>query len=240
MTRQKIGAAPWIAIAFAGVLSATATPVHAATVPDAAQVPTVLPITIMPVTRAAAVLHELFPHAKIRVDRQANSLIVVDIPNEVQEMRTVLQGIDVRSPTTPKVEVIRLTTLPSAAIVKRLRAIFPRAQIAGTGPHSLLVRADQTDLDQIKSLVSQLDQPPTTPTPTPNTQQTEAVRVTQARPADLARAIGHELRHLKVAVAGSSIVLSGAPDDIARAKQLATQLDLPPFGSAYTQVYRIK
>src|SRR6202022_1170796 len=40
--------------------------------------------------------------------------------------------------------------------------------------------------------------------------------------------------------AGGSIIISGPPDDVTKAKTLIAQLDVPLFGARYTQVYRLR
>jgi type II secretory pathway component GspD/PulD (secretin) len=200
--------------------------------------PAVLPVTVVPVHRAAIQLRALFPQASVREDARSNALLVIAPPIDLQAMRTVLQGIDVRNPTEPTTEAIGLHAVRADAVVAQLHGSFPKARIGVVGAKQLLVTALPQDLAQIRAALAALDAPVATPAPA--AVGSEAVRVTQRRPADVARALSRQVAGLHAAVSGSAVVLSGPPDAVARAKALVTQLDLPAFGARYTQVYRIK
>lgn len=98
--------------------------------PAATPIASVIQVQTIPVERAAAVLRSLYPHARIRTDAHANAVIVVASPDDVQAMRTVLQGIDVRNPTQPAVQVVQLKVLKPDAVAGRLRGLYPSASIA--------------------------------------------------------------------------------------------------------------
>ena len=61
--------------------------------------PVVIPLAVVSAKRAAATVRPLFPQASLREDEHANALIVLAAPADVQAIRAVLQGIDVRDPT---------------------------------------------------------------------------------------------------------------------------------------------
>jgi type II secretory pathway component GspD/PulD (secretin) len=211
----------------------------AGTLPTAAgMTPSVLPVTVVPVQRAAAQIRALFPQASVREDARSNALLVVAPPGDVQAMRTVLQGIDVRNPTTPITEALGTRTVRADAIVAQLHGSFPAARLAVVGPRQLLVTALPSDLAQIRTALTALDAPAVTPPPVPV--GSDAVRVTQRRPADVARALARQVAGLRASVSGSTVILVGPPEAVARAKTLVTQLDVPSFDARYTQVYRIR
>ena len=79
--------------------------------------------------------------------------------------------------------------------------------------------AAPADMAQIKAIVTAIDTAPPTPTPKPR-YPAEAVRVTQRNVKQVARAVANESPHLKVAISGSEILLSGPPDEVDHAKQL--------------------
>ncbi|MDP9023977.1 MAG: hypothetical protein M3N13_01200, partial [Candidatus Eremiobacteraeota bacterium] len=83
--------------------------------------PTVFPVSVISAKRAAAQLHSLFPQASIREESGANALLVVAPPNDLQAMRSVLQGIDVKNPTQPTTEALSLRTIRADSIVNQLR-----------------------------------------------------------------------------------------------------------------------
>jgi general secretion pathway protein D len=213
---------------------ATATISAAAPAPS----PAVIQLTIVSPRRAAATLRPLFPQALIREDDRANAIIVVGTPGDVQAMRTVLQGIDVRNPTLPTTEALAVRSGRAAALAQHLRDAFPAAKVAVAGDKQLLVTATPADITQIKAAVTALDMPNATPPPAATS--SEAIRLAQRAPRDVARAVVAQVPGLRASVSGSTVVLSGAPDAVARGRVLVAQLDLPSFGDRYTQVYRIR
>jgi type II secretory pathway component GspD/PulD (secretin) len=206
--------------------------------PTPALQPIVLNVTMIPVERAASVLRSLYPRASIHVDHASSALIVIATPDDVNGMRAVLQGVDVRNPTAPIVSAVQVQNTDPEALANRLRPLYPNAQITLAQRHGLLIRATPQDMDQIKQLISTVDQPPTPPSPPPAS-NADAVHITQARPQDVARTVASEFPHVRAAVAGSTVVLSGDPDEVTRAKALIAQIDLPPVGSRFLEVYRL-
>jgi type II secretory pathway component GspD/PulD (secretin) len=200
--------------------------------------PAVLPVTVISVDRAASVLERLYPHARISVDHAANAVIVVAPPDQVQAMRQVLQGIDVQNPTRPTTEVIQLHTTDPKIVVQRLQLLYPNVRLA-TGPNkTIIVVAPPLEMTQIKAVVASIDTP--VATPAPSFAPAEAVKVLQAKPQDVARVVAGQFVDVRVSVTGPSIVLSGPPDDVAKAKALIVLLDQPQVGSRFTQIYRLR
>ncbi|MGD1066956.1 MAG: secretin N-terminal domain-containing protein, partial [Vulcanimicrobiaceae bacterium] len=203
-----------------------------------ASAPAVLPLIVISAKRAAGQLHALFPQAAIRADDRANALVVIAPAADVQSMRTVLQGLDVRDPMAPVTEAISLRTLKVADVTARLQVSFPHATFAPVGRSRLLVTAPPQDMVQIKIAVNALDTPDAIPLQTPS--NTEAVHVNQRPPRDVARTVEAQVPGVRAAVSGGTVVLSGSPDLVQRAKALVAQIDVPPFGERYTQVYHIR
>ncbi len=222
-------------LAPSGLISAR--PYTAPATPKPTPAPAVFPVSVMPLARAEAVLQQLYPHASIRIDRGSHSLIVVATPDQENAMRAVLQGIDVKNPEDPQIEVVPLHVLKAGALVARLRGLFPSARIEAASPSSILLQATPQDMQQIKALIGSLDTAVSTPQPT--SAPVEGVRVTQALPRSVARAVAAQFPHLRASVSGSTILLEGSSDDITQAKSLIAQLDAPAFGARYTQVYRL-
>jgi type II secretory pathway component GspD/PulD (secretin) len=200
--------------------------------------PVVLPLAVVRASRAAALLRPFFPGASIREDERANALMVVAPAGDVQAMRSVLQGIDVHSPSQPTTEAIALRTARSGMLAQSLRAAFPAAKFAAAGEKQLLITATPSDMTQIKSTVAALDAPAAVPPP-PMT-SSEAVRMSVRAPRDVARAVVSQVPGVRASVSGSAVVLFGPAEAVTRAKALVAQLDLPSFGERYTQVYRIR
>ncbi len=168
-------------------------------------------------------------------------MTVIATPEDLQTMRTVLQSLDVRNPLASTVEALALHSIEAAKLVARLKGVYPGSQFSVVSKQSLLVRATPADLAQIRALVAALDAPtPLTPPQPGLPTATEGVRVMQGRPADIARAVSRDFPRLKVGVSGTAVVLSGSPDDVAKAKALISEVDFPSVGSKVTQVYRIR
>ncbi len=198
----------------------------------------VINVSVVSASRAAEVLHGIYPGANIRVDRSANAVIVAASAEDIASMRTIVTGIDVRNPTDSIVDTAQVHTASVADVVSRLHRIFPHATFISSPNRTIVIEASQPDLAQIKSVISAIDTPPATPTPKPH-YPTEAVSVTQRNAKDVARAVGHAMGSVHVAVSGSQVLLSGAPDDVTQAKTLIAQLDHPSADVLFTQVYRL-
>ncbi|HTD34637.1 MAG TPA: secretin N-terminal domain-containing protein, partial [Candidatus Elarobacter sp.] len=201
--------------------------------------PVVIPLSVVGAKRAAASLRPLFPGVTITEDTRSNALLAVGTASDVQAMRAVLQGIDVRDPGAPVTEALAVHgPVQAPALAEKLRAAFPDAKFIVAGARQLLVTARPLELNQIKPALAALNAAGATPAPA--AAATEAVPVLRRAPRDVARSLAAQVPGLRAAVSGSTVLLSGPPDTVARAKTLVAQLDLPSFGEKYTQVYRIK
>jgi type II secretory pathway component GspD/PulD (secretin) len=200
--------------------------------------PVVIPLSLVTAKRAAAMVRPLFPQASLREDERANALIVVAAPADVQAIRSVVQGIDVRDPSVAATEALPLRVARGAALADQLRKAFPKAKFGIAGDKQLLVTASPAEMAQIKAAVSALDAPNVTPPPAATS--AEAVPVSRRAPREVARSLAAQVPGLRAAVSGSAVVLSGPPEAVLRGKALVAQLDLPSFGERYTQVYRIR
>jgi type II secretory pathway component GspD/PulD (secretin) len=208
-------------------------PAHPVTI-----VPVVLSLSVVTAKRAAATLRPLFPQATVRADDRANALVVVAASADVQAIRGVLVGIDVRDPSLATTEALALHVARGSVLADQLHKAFPKAKFALASDKQLLVTATPTDMAQIRAAVNALDAPNVTPPPA--AMSAEAVPVSRRAPREIARSLAAQVPGLRAAVSGSAVVLSGPPDAVARGKALVAQLDLPTFGERYTQVYRIR
>jgi len=205
-------------------------------------VPAVITLSVIRADQAARYLRALYPHARIVVDAQANTLIVEASPDEVTAMRQLAAAIDTKSPLTPLTQSFSLHRSDARALAGRLKAIYPNARFEALSARTLLVSASSADLQQVQSVIAAIDAPPSTPAPAAATPppDTEAVRIYQAPPRTVAREVAGAVHGLRVAVAGNGIILAGSPDLVQRAKDVIAVLDAPPAGTRYTAVYRIK
>jgi general secretion pathway protein D len=218
----------------AGVAGARALPT-----PTPLPVPAVIQVQVMPVARAVATVRELFPRVQVHADANANAIVVIGSPDDVQTVRTVISGLDVRNPTQPTVEVIALHTIKPDALVQRVAPLFPSASLTVASKNSVLLRARPLDATQVKALIASLDAPPlASPPPTPD--PVEAVDIKLAQPAYVARAVVRSIPHVRISVSGASLLITGDPQSVAAAKALVAQLDVPAAGSSFSQLYHLK
>ena len=201
--------------------------------------PSIINVSVISANRAAGVLRSIYPHANIRVDSSANAVIVLAASDDVTAMRTIVTGIDVRNPTDSVVDTAQVHTASPSDVASRLHRLFPHANFVTAPNRTLVIAASQTDLQQIKSIITAIDTPPATPTPKPHF-PAEAVGVTQRNARDVARAVARAVSGVHVAVSGSQLLITGAPDDVTQAKTLIVQLDQPQANVQFTQVYRLK
>lgn len=199
--------------------------------------PSVINVTIISARRAARVAHQLYPRDRISLDSAANAVIVVAPPDDVQGMRAVIQGIDVRNPQSISVDTVQVKVANPKDVVSEISPLYPHAHIAVGPNRAILIAAMPQDMAQIKTIISSVDTPTVTPAPT--SAPAEAVKILQARPQDVARAVEREFPSVRASLAGTSVVLSGSPDDIDKAKALIALIDQPSATVRFTQVYRL-
>ena len=198
----------------------------------------VVPLAIVPAARAAKVLRGLFPRLSVTEAGSGNALVLSGADSDINSARTVVQGLDVRDATKPLTEAVVVHTQPAPAVAEQLRKLYPGAKITAVSRSTMLVSANAGDLAQIKGAVAGIDA--SVPQPTIAPVASDAVKILQRRPADIARGLSAEVPHVRVAVSGPTVTLVGPPEDVARAKALIAALDVPPFGARYTQIYRLK
>ncbi len=198
----------------------------------------VVPLTIVPAARAAQIVRSLYPRLSVRPDAASNALILAGSAADIAGARAILSGLDVRDASKPTTEAITLRTQPAAAVADRLRALYPAAKITLVSRSTMLVNASGPDLTQIKALVGSIDAATAPPTVMPIA--SDAIKVQQRRPKDIARAVSAQVPRVHAAVSGSTITLSGSPEDVTRARLLIGQLDVPEFGTRYVQIYRLR
>jgi type II secretory pathway component GspD/PulD (secretin) len=200
--------------------------------------PIVLQLAVIRAEQAASSIRAMFPDASVRADLTSNTIIVSASGNDLQAIRSIVGGLDVADPTRPTVESIPLRSISPVDAKARIASLFRNATITVGSKTSLLVRATPSDLAQVKAIIGSLDA--TVATPMPISMVVDTVNLQQRQPGDVARAVSHELPTVRAAVSGSAVVVTGLPDDVARAKVLIASLDVPPLGTATTVVYRLR
>lgn len=176
----------------------------------------------------------------MRIDRSANAVIVVASERDLAVMRAVVTQLDVKSPLARVARAIPLHTVRPSTLIDELHVLYPSARaVAAPGGHALIVDAAPADAQEIAALIAAIDTPPPTPVSAP-ARATDALRITQASPTAVARAVAQLVPTVHLAVAGSNVVFSGSADDVERAKSLAARLDTPAAGVRYPVVYRAR
>lgn len=210
--------------------------------PQASVSPAVVSLSVIPAESAARYVRALYPRVRIIIDHAANALLITASPDDLAAIRQIVSGIDTKSALTPIAQSIHLHRVDASAAATQLRRLYPQARFAAISHRDLIVTADNADLQQIQTLLSTIDAPQSTPTPTSSAMPAavEAVTLYQAQPRQVAREVSGAVRGIRVQVAGRSIVLTGAPDLVQHAKDLIAVLDTPPPGTRYTAVYRIR
>jgi type II secretory pathway component GspD/PulD (secretin) len=183
--------------------------------------------------RAADILRAIFPDARITVDPGSNAIVVLAPQPEIDAMRQILPSIDSKDPRAPTADVVHLNASRPQTVVDRIGRLFADARLSAGPNDTVLVLAPPTEMDEIKSVISDIDVAPAAK------DNTVVVQIAQAQPRSVARIVERELRSVRADVAGNSIIFTGGADEVARAKTLAEQLDVPPLGAPYVQTYRL-
>jgi type II secretory pathway component GspD/PulD (secretin) len=184
------------------------------------------------------ILHTLYPLAKIRAEGTVNAVIVVASDDDITAMRSIVAGIDVKNPFDATVDSVQVHSSSTNEDITKLRPLYKGAHFLAGPNRTIIVEAAPQIVTQIRTLISQLDTPPASPTPRP-VFPTTIVRVTQGDVRAVARAAARAAPNVSVAVSGSSLVLRGTPEDVNAAKAIVTQLDQPMPGARYVTVYRL-
>lgn len=200
--------------------------------------PIVIAVSHVNAQQTATIASRLFPNARISVDRATNALIVTGKADDVQGVRTLVEGVDVPNPATPSTEAIQLHASDPRSVAAAIRESFPHDAILPGPNRSLVVKAPPQDLAEIHALVAAIDSPIAPPSPYP--QAPVAVKIVQAQPKTVALAVTHSFTDVRAAVSGSMVVLTGPPSDVANAKALVALIDVPAPDARYSQVYRLK
>ena len=201
--------------------------------------PVAVPLQILPASRAAAMLHKLFPRDKFTPEGDANAVIVLAPAEDLSAVRQIVTAIDVKNPTARTVEAVQTHVVTPQVLAQKISLLFPTAKAIAAPNRTLLLSASPQDAEQIKAVIAAIDVPPATPTPPPQ-YAPDSVRVADGSARAIARTVARTVPHVRAAVSGSTIVLSGPPDDVTHAKQLISQLDQPGSDIKYTQVYRLR
>jgi type II secretory pathway component GspD/PulD (secretin) len=202
------------------------------------ETPTVINLSVLPAKRGANLLRALFPRDLIRTEDITNSVIVVAPADDVIAMRTILTGVDIRSPFEDEVDAIALHIADPKKLIDELSPLFHNARFRVGPNRTVLVLAASPLIGQIRTVANALDSPLPSPSPRPVYAPT-IVHLKQGDSRSIARAVAHSFPNLAVAISGSNLVLRGPPDVVSQAVTATGQLDQPQVGMRFTEVYRL-
>ena len=196
---------------------------------------TVMTVSQISAQHAMRILKNAFPKAHFQLDSTSNAIIVKASTQDIDMIRSVVAGIDVRSPLAANVTILRLMNSNPKKIAALLSPLFSTAQIAAGPNNTLLVRAQAADLTQIQTLISSLDVAPLVPNTAP--MDFESVRVDYGSARLVAHKVAASYPHVRVQVADNMVLLNGTNDDVQAAKKLIAALDHTDSDISYSVIY---
>jgi len=199
--------------------------------------PAVINFSVINAERAAKLLRSLYPQARITCDPASNAIVVVASADDVNGMRTVASGIDIKGPRATTIDTVQLHNAATRDALERLPRLFPSAHFLSAPNQTIVVSASATDIPQIKAVVAAMDAPVASATPKP-VYPSQVLHVTQTGAKRIATALSHMVANLHVATSGEDIIVSGTADDIAQAKEIVADLDHPDEGTSFSELYR--
>lgn len=194
------------------------------------------PLSNIDARSAMGALRPLFPRANFTTSGSSNAVIVSADPAELATIRTVIAGLDVQPPTRRTGEAVPLRFVRAREVLAIVRGVYPRSQVSLAPNNALVIAASAADLAQIKNLMASLDAPPAQN----GTNATEVVRLLRTSAVSVARAIGPAFPKVRFTTSGSTLVISGAVDDVTRAKTIAQAADLGPASASTSQLYKLR
>ena len=195
------------------------------------------PLANIDARTAAGALRPLFPRAAFSASASSNAVIVAADPAELSTIRSVIAGLDVQSPNRRTGEAVPLRYVKARDVLAIVRGVYPRAQVTLGPNNALVIAASAVDLPQVKNLIASLDAPPVT---AGGTEASEVVRLLRNSAAGVARAVAPAFPKVRFSTTGSTLVISGAAEDVARAKAIALAADLSPAGAVSSQLYKLR
>jgi hypothetical protein len=150
--------------------------------------PAVINLSVVNVERVAKLLRSLYPRARITCDPSSNAIVVVASADDVNGMRTVASGIDVKGPRATTIDTVQLHNAASRDVLPRLAHLFPAAHFLSVPNQTLVVSASATDVPQIKAVIAAIDAPVASAPPKP-VYPSEVLHVTQTGAKRVATAL---------------------------------------------------
>lgn len=193
--------------------------------------------------KTAALLLAALPGAKVRVDHASRTIAITAPPQVLTQARTLIQKLDVSSPTAPVSEVVRVRSVDPEAVANVLRqavkgiTVTPDKAVGAVilvGPRELVERA--------KAIVASLD---ASSQPGPAQLRVEVIPIKYAIPSEfvtetatsrtaeeMAQTVLSALQpvypELRIAVdkRGQHLIATGSPPAISAVRDLVAKLDL--------------
>lgn len=161
---------------------------------------------------ATTLLQELFPRAKIAVDKPTENLVVIGTLAEQKAVQGILEQLQAEKtgPGALELKAYPVTTADAASALATLKTLYPHTQIAlDAKGQRLLVTAIAADQAAVKASLDQIQ------APTPKEQQSrfESYRLHGADPATLIVNLQTLVPHAKVTAdrTAGTLVVFGTP-----------------------------
>jgi hypothetical protein len=112
--------------------------------------------------QAASLLASVLPEAQVRVDPATRTLTVTAPPAVLAQAKTLLQQMDVPSPSAQISEIVRVRTGDPEAVAAALRQAVPAVTVtADRALGALILQGPRADVERAKTILTTLDgQPP--------------------------------------------------------------------------------
>ena len=153
------------------------------------------------------------PGLRASVRKASNGLVLQGSASEVQAARQLVTSLDVNNGSDAIADVVTVRSMDARSAAARLDGMLPNVHYRAVGPHSVAVIARTTDMASAKAVVAALEVTPM-PSPPGAPAASEAVRISTRDPRDVVRGVARALPHRHVSVSGSSLVLTGPPDEV--------------------------
>lgn len=190
----------------------------------------------------AGTLVSLFPGLDIRVQRDANSLVITANAATLSRVKSVISGMDQKSTppaNEPGTETLTLSKVKAKEVLPLFKALFPGVKVVlSTSLNALVVTADPAQMTRVKAWLATVD------VLSPLEPVTEAIVLKNADAQSVADTLRTAFPQAKVLVTEdlNALTLIARPSQMSPMKTLITALDVPrqvPIALQQTRVVKL-
>lgn len=193
--------------------------------------------------KTAALLLAALPGAKVRVDHASRTLAITAPPLVLNQARTLIQKLDVSSPTAQVSEVVRVRSVDPEAVANILRQAVKGITVTpDKAVGAVILQGPREQVERAKAIVASLD---ASSQPGPAQLRVEVVPIKYAIPSEfvtetstsrtaeeMAQTVLSALQpvypELRIAVdkRGQNLIVTGTPPAISAVRDLVAKLDV--------------